>query len=607
MALGLHCHFVTSPHFGTALSEVPGRCQFFLWEGADQYGVIVPLLDEDFRSELGGGADGITFTASAGSVGRARQAVALAVSVIREDPYQAIADGLRLAVARMGRGRLREDKAAPNWIDLLGWCTWDAFYEKVSEENVLAGLAQFKDGGIVPGHVIVDEGWQDYDETHFLRGYGADKGKFTEGKLQELVQRAKEDFGVRMVGCWRTLFGELRGVDVEAEALAPLKRRLVPEPDTEDALFGVVDPKDVARFHDDYAERMAASGIDFVKVDFQSALHLMTHDHIGRAEGARLWQDGLQASVNRHFGGEILNCMAMGSDQVYHTASSNVCRSSDDFFPAKDDSHPVHLKQNAYNSLWLGQMQWPDWDMFQSGHAWGLYHATARAVSGGPVYVSDKPGTSDYALLKRLVAADGKTLRCSQPALPTRAMLFSDPLEMSDLLRVFNRSAGIGLMGLFHPGVEAQPESIRAAVSASEIEGFDANRLFAVHSSVRGYLGTRSGSDEVEVELASRGAEILTFSPVVDDFAPLGLIDKLNPSPAVVASTARNGSLFLDIRGGGRFGIYAMRKVERVLLNDASVDFVQAVNGLVSFDTGGLANARVEVRTTSESKSEGGC
>ena len=41
--------------------------------------------------------------------------------------------------------------------------------------------------------------------------------------------------------------------------------------------------------------------------------------------------------------------------------------------------------------MWFGEFIQPDWDMFQSGHRMGALHAAGRAVSGGPVYVSDKP------------------------------------------------------------------------------------------------------------------------------------------------------------------------------------------------------------------------
>ncbi len=50
-------------------------------------------------------------------------------------------------------------------------------------------------------------------------------------------------------------------------------------------------------------------------------------------------------------------------------------------------------------------------------------------MSGGGVYVSDKPGEHDVALLRQLVLPDGSVLRCSRPGRPTRDCLFKDVLR----------------------------------------------------------------------------------------------------------------------------------------------------------------------------------
>jgi hypothetical protein len=53
----------------------------------------------------------------------------------------------------------------------------------------------------------------------------------------------------------------------------------------------------------------------------------------------------------------------------------------------------------------------PDWDMFHSVHPAAEYHASARAISGGPLYVSDSPGKHNFELLRKLVLPDGSILR----------------------------------------------------------------------------------------------------------------------------------------------------------------------------------------------------
>lgn len=47
-------------------------------------------------------------------------------------------------------------------------------------------------------------------------------------------------------------------------------------------------------------------------------------------------------------------------------------------------------------------------------------------VSGGPVYVSDRPGKHNMELLKRMVLPDGDVLLCTQPGRPTLDCLFAD-------------------------------------------------------------------------------------------------------------------------------------------------------------------------------------
>ena len=64
-----------------------------------------------------------------------------------------------------------------------------------------------------------------------------------------------------------------------------------------------------------------------------------------------------------------------------------VVRASDDFYPRDPVSHTIHIASVAYNSVFLGEFMLPDWDMFHSIHPAGDYHGSARAISGGPVYV----------------------------------------------------------------------------------------------------------------------------------------------------------------------------------------------------------------------------
>ena len=52
---------------------------------------------------------------------------------------------------------------------------------------------------------------------------------------------------------------------------------------------------------------------------------------------------------------------------------------------------------------------------------------SARAISGGPVYVSDKPGSHDFDLLRKLVLPDGKGLDRNVQRFPAAAQLGRRP------------------------------------------------------------------------------------------------------------------------------------------------------------------------------------
>lgn len=71
----------------------------------------------------------------------------------------------------------------------------------------------------------------------------------------------------------------------------------------------------------------------------------------------------------------------------YSSKQTAVVRASDDFYPRDPVSHTIHIASVAYNSVFLGEFMLPDWDMFHSLHPAAEYHASARAISGGPIYV----------------------------------------------------------------------------------------------------------------------------------------------------------------------------------------------------------------------------
>ena len=131
----------------------------------------------------------------------------------------------------------------------------------------------------------------------------------------------------------------------------------------------------------------------------------------------------LEESVRAHFPENgIINCMCHSTENIYNFKSSALARASDDFYPANEASHTVHIANVVYNSIFMGEIVVPDWDMFQSKHIAGGLHAAARAIGGCPVYVSDHPAsttlTSCTTRLSLGTRASMSTTRSSDARLP---------------------------------------------------------------------------------------------------------------------------------------------------------------------------------------------
>jgi raffinose synthase len=580
------------PCAGTRLAEVPPETQSLLVELEDgRFLFVIPLFDELFRfSLLGKGDDSLGLLAETGDAFAPGVGGLAAFVTVGTDPFELAREGAKSVMARLGTGKLRRDKPTPDLLEQFGWCTWDAFYSEVSAEKVREGLASFRAGGVSPRLLILDDGWQSVQrqatgETR-LSAFAANR-KF-QGDLSGLVRSAKQEFGVKSFLVWHAVVGYWGGVDGQSlpgYGVVEQTRQfgegvLFHQPSTNHDFWGnvvgLVPAGHVARFYDDYHGTLAAQGVDGVKVDSQAVLEAIAVGQGGRVPLTRAYRAALEASVQRHFEGRLINCMSNAQETWYGCSGSTLIRSSIDFFPLKPESHGRHLYANAQVGLWFGEFMHPDWDMFQSGHPWGAYHAAARAVSGGPVYVSDKVGAHDFELLKRVVCSDGSVLLCDGPGVPTRDVLCHDPTREDVLLKVWNTVGNAALVGVFNARVgqgDAAGPVLSGTVGPSDVPVLDGER-FACYLHAAARMQLLSAEERVPLELPERGFELFTFVPVEQGFAPIGLTDKLNGRAAVARMTwLRVGECELELRDGGAFLAYSERKPTRVSVAGQSAAF----------------------------------
>ncbi|CAG8475705.1 4638_t:CDS:2 [Diversispora eburnea] len=79
---------------------------------------------------------------------------------------------------------------------------------------------------------------------------------------------------------------------------------------------------------------------------------------------------------------------------------------------------------------------------------------SSRAISGGPIYISDPPNQHNVEILKRCVVKSiysQRILRCDYPELPSLSILFDDVTKVNKLLKISNiNNQRIGILGLWN-------------------------------------------------------------------------------------------------------------------------------------------------------------
>lgn len=564
------CHryepFWNTAKAGTSLSEVPPETQYLLAEIMPaRYLLAIPLIDGPMRCSLQGNEKGeLEIVAESGDPQITASEVCGLYLVVGEEPFSLIGDSAEEVCAFLKSGRLRAQKPVPPFVEGFGWCTWDAFYTEVSESKIGEGLSALRDGGVRPKFLIVDDGWlqteEQEDKSQQLTSFKADPVKFP-NDLKGVVDLAKGEFGVQSVIAWHAVAGYWGGTSPKLGYESKSVRRELStgilHHTKEMPWWGenvaVVPIEQVHRFYQDFHRYLRLQGIDGVKIDTQAALETFSKGMGGRVKLMQRYHEAMEGSSQVHFEGALINCMSNANEMIYSTLASTLMRTSTDFWPNRPESHGQHLYVNAQVGVWFGEFIHPDWDMFQSGHPAGAFHAAGRAVSGSPVYVSDKPGAHDFEVLKKLVLPNGEVLRCLLPGRPTLDCLFIDPTKEEKILKVWNENPMGAVIGAFNAYFsEEGGTSLSGAICPCDIPTSLAG-TYALFTHTNRSLLTLDLEDSLEFSLDSLGWEVFTLVLIEDGFAPIGLENMLNSNGAVLGLAMNDDGAQIWVRGSGAF------------------------------------------------------
>ncbi|XP_027931803.1 probable galactinol--sucrose galactosyltransferase 2 [Vigna unguiculata] len=641
------------PRVGNSGRDIPVETQMLLLEARERmdsqsskeqnsYIIFLPVLDGEFRSSLqGNSSNELELCVESGDPAVVTSQSLNAVFINYGDhPFDLVKESIKFLSEHSGTFSQRETKQMPGMLDCFGWCTWDAFYHSVNPQGIRDGLKSLSEGGTPAKFLIIDDGWQDTvnefqkDGEPFIEGsqFGGrlisikENNKFraignvaengAPISLKDFVSEIKSTFGLKYVYVWHALLGYWGGLDPNASGTKkydPKLRYPVQSPGnlanardlSIDAMekygIGVIDPAKISEFYDDLHSYLVSQNIDGVKVDVQNILETISSDLGGRVFLTRHFQQELEKSISTNFqDNSIICCMGHSTDSFYHSKQSAITRASDDYYPKNPTTQSLHIAAVAFNSIFLGEIVVPDWDMFYSLHDAAEFHAAARAVGGCGVYVSDKPGQHDFNVLKKLVLPDGSVLRARYPGRPSRDCLFVDPvMDKKSLLKIWNLNKCGGIIGIFNcqgagswPGLESEAEEdiifeLSGKVSPSDIEYFEEvsggpwTQDCAVFRFNTGYLTRLSKEESFDVTLKVLQCEVFTVSPIkvynqTIQFAPIGLTNMYNSGGAVEAvefSDSSASKIHLRGRGGGEFGAYSNLRPKSCCVNSEDLEF----------------------------------
>ena len=432
------------PTFGNDFSSIAPRTQSLLVKSGELSYHLLPLTGDNFRFEFNAGKG--EFTSDMSGICKLTGAF-LAVSV-STDPIRAGEANYRGARKLGGiLVPLRSERVLPEHFRGFGWCTWDAFYREVTSEKIYEKLTEFKEKNIPVKWVIIDDGWMTTNGDK-LSGFDVNRSKFPEG-LGATIAKIKKDFGVEKVGVWHAFNGYWRGVDINSKLYEEQKDNLFITPSG--LALPSLDEEKAFRFWDAWHSFLASEGVDFLKVDNQSSNSTYIIGAIPTAEGCRRAHNSIERSITKNFGGAVIDCMGMDMENVLARPMSAVSRNSDDFFPKRERGFIKHLTQNVYNAIWHSQIYFCDFDMWWSDHPESaIQSGVLRAISGSPIYVSDKIGESNHDNILPTIGDDGKVMLCDEAARPTLDCVYTDCAAENKLLKIWNRSGGSFALAAFN-------------------------------------------------------------------------------------------------------------------------------------------------------------
>ncbi len=558
MSIYSHSIYWVKPAFGNKPSEIPERSAAVFFKNKDgSYTYIMTAVGKQYKTYLRGEDSKVVINLYSQYPSKKINSE-LSFIVGHGNSIHQLANGGALAMCEfMNNGlKLRSEKEMPEIFEYFGWCSWDAFQIRVNHKGLVEKAREFSDKNVSVRYAIIDDMWGDAPnlktvtaENSFgemvkimhassLSSFEGDKERFPYG-LAEAVADIKKN-GIENVGLWFPTTGYWYGLTEGGEAYEMQKDNV--EAAEGGRIVAIPKEEEAFRYFDIFCKKAKDFGCDFVKIDNQSCHYLYRRmHHIG--ESSRNLQLAIDKAAFKHFGGALINCMGMPAECMLNRPDSAVSRCSDDFTPESKEWFAKNILECAYNGLLQGRFYFNDWDMWWTDDAQAEKNAICHAISGGPIYVSDKLGRTNPEVLRPLMFDDGRLLRLSDSAMPTEDCVIGDPRENNKPFKIKNSFNGGAAVAAFNITVNNNP--VNGTVSA-ENAGLKADKTYLYYEYFSGDFGFVGGDEEIDVYLENddKFAYYTFIETTKNKPLFLGRTDKLNGYLAIISQNDNSVTLY---------------------------------------------------------------
>lgn len=555
---------------GDDLKNIPNETQAMLYKVQDKYGYMICPCDKKYKAVLVGSENGFSARLQSYKRGMMEFEGVLFFFAIGDEPYSLPEKATEFGLKYLGKkAKIANKRRYPETFEYLGWCSWDAFHMDVTHDDLLKKADEFKQKEIPVRWMIIDDMWAECHNNNRktmhsreMYNFEADPQRFPNG-LSAAVKDLKNDYGMK-VGIWYPTTGYWNGIDPEGPIAKEhsdlltvgLNGRLLPSPD-QNKLF---------QYFYMYNSFFRYCGADFVKVDYQSCILENYNRLVPVGLMASNLQTAIEATVGVCFDGNLINCMGMANENFWNRPNSIVNRISGDFMPEDRKWFVQHLIQCSFNAFAQGSIYTGDWDMWWSDDAQGTKNAVLRAMSGGPVYVSDELGRSIKEKIMPIVYSDGKIIRLKESARPVPECLITDCEHNGKIFKVFNKTENGGILAAFN--IDEEEKSVSGNISVKDVYGMSDCRCAVIDYFAKTVTVLEKGET---LDLALKNYDDFRLYYVIElnsDITPIGIMDKYM-APATFEMIASNKCIVAE---GGQFFFTASNVPEYVLANGIKMD-----------------------------------